>query len=175
MLYAFTTWLTPLWASLPGACTLTLWSVAKMVCSISKKTVLLHNTGMPTFAAAASWRYADTAPTVAWIIFPLLSFGIFSFFVGNVADMAFAATWLTIPALVFFRQNLVARAWHASISAHVVGTFITLTLGTPVAWSSLGLVVPFERFVAAAGIMAASWVFNRVEATVRSYTFSRLA
>ena len=122
MIYAFTLWLTPLWSSLPGACGLTLWSVVKMIAALSKKTVLLHNTGLPTLAAAASWRFAQRARLLLWVVMPVLSFVLFSIFVGAGLDMAFAASWLTLPVLALMpstmRTHQFATAWHGRIFYH---------------------------------------------------------
>lgn len=173
MIYAFTLWLTPLWSSLPGVCGLTLWSVVKMIVALSKKNVLLHNTGLPTLAAAASWRFAQRAQLFLWVVMPVLSFTLFSILVGSSLDMTFAVSWLTLPVLALMpstmRTHQFATAWHASITAHIVGTFIALLLGAPVAWSALAAVVPMERLVAAVGITVVSWGLNSAGFWIRSY------
>ncbi len=178
MIYPLTVWFTPLWSSFSGALGLGLWSVIKMSLLASKKTILFHNTGLPTLAASGVWALGEAYRRTVFGIIPVIAYVAFAFVVGYSPDLLFAATWLTLPVVLLLspakQYSVVSRAWAASIMAHIVGTFIALVTGAVVQWHTLAGVVVVERCVAALGIIAVAYALDGVTSVIRTaYCASR--
>jgi len=156
MLYSYMLWLTPLWALFPGL-SLLITSLRLLFKSylfgFLPSALFLTHTGLPTAAAAAAWRYAEKYPRFFLFFLPGLGAVLFISRVGLNAHAWFAAFWTLLPLLYFVRSHTVARALISSLVAHIVGTLIVAFFGASVMWSTLVPLVPFERFVAAAGML----------------------
>lgn len=158
MLYAYTVWLTPLWAAFPGLSSGMLVILAGIkVFSSGSLTAFLYGTGLPTFAATTAWRFSSRYPFSFFVLWPLAAFAVFAATVGFTAHLLYAAYWLVLPVLYVaapaMRSNRIVQAIVASMTAHTVGALLVLCFGSFASWSSLVPVVPFERMVAAAGML----------------------
>jgi hypothetical protein len=118
----------------------------------------LYGTGLPSYAALLVWRHAALFPVTLHIMIPLFAFSYFAWHVGYTMHLWYAAYWILVPTLYLLlpsvRNHVVVRAVTASMIAHIVGAFLMITFGSFSAWSSLIAVVPFERMVAAVGMLA---------------------
>lgn len=160
MLYPYMLWLTPLWSLLPGSVPVLIGArLLLKYCITGAMSIpaVLSHTGVPTMAAAAVWRYGHTYPRFFLLFLPFVSSVTFIASVGLNAHAWFSVFWLALPALyavsVTNRSHILVRALVASLTAHMIGTLIVLFLGAPVSWVSLVPLVPFERVVAASGMV----------------------
>lgn len=156
MLYTGMAWLTPLWASwgVMGSVGVIVWGTVKIVLCGSSLSFLM-NTGLPTLAATAFWRFGAGWPRLFFLFFPVMAFFLFTAIVGIGPDLFFASYWLFMPLLYFFpsvRSTLLMHAIAASLTAHMAGAFIVLFFGKPVAWAAIAPFVLSERLITAFGM-----------------------
>ncbi len=160
MLYSYMLWLTPLWSLLPGLTPILIGArllLKYCITGAMSFSVVLSHTGVPTMAAAVVWRYGHTYPRFFLLFLPFVSSVTFIASVGLNANAWFSVFWLALPALytasATIRSQVLVRALVASLTAHMIGALIVLFLGAPVSWANLVPLVPFERVVAAGGMV----------------------
>ena len=158
MLYAYTVWLTPLWAAFPALSGFVLLILSGIkLFSSGTVTAFLYGTGVPTACATLAWRNAAKHSFLFYVAWPLMAYAVFASSVGFTLHLGYATYWLIVPALYLLlpslKTNTIFRAVMTSMTAHTVGALLVLLFGSFSQWSSLIPVVPFERCVTTLGIL----------------------